>query len=68
MLYIVLYALLGVIIINRLEIEGLGDCVEEHDLLCVSIDDRRRTTEIFYGLMIWFWPLIMIKSIVQMFL
>lgn len=69
MLLIVLYSIIGLIIVNRIEVEGrFDDYVEEHDLLCVSIDDRRRTTEIFYGLMIWFWPLIMIKSIVQMFL
>lgn len=65
MLYVVLYAILGAIVINRLELEGFGDCVEEYDLLCVSIDDRQRTSEVFYGLTIWFWPVVAIKSIIQ---
>lgn len=69
MLYIVLYSVIGLIIVNRLEIEGhFGDYVEEHDLLCVSIDDRRQTSEILYGLMIWIWPVIVIKSMIQMLL
>lgn len=69
MLLIVLYSVIGLIIVNRLEIEGhFGDYVEEHDLLCVSIDDRRQTSEILYGLMIWIWPVIVIKSAVQLFL
>lgn len=69
MLLIVLYAIIGLIIINRIEVEGhFGDYVEEHDLLCVSIDDRRQTSEILYGLMIWIWPVIVIRSAIQLFL
>lgn len=69
MLLIVLYSIIGLIIVNRIEVEGrFDDYVEEHDLLCVSIDDRRQTSEILYGLMIWIWPVVLIKSMVQMFL
>lgn len=69
MLLIVLYAIIGLVIINRIEVEGrFDDYVEEHDLLCVSADNRRRTAEIFYGLMIWIWPIIVIKSMIQILL
>lgn len=66
MLLIVLYSIIGLIIVNRIEAEGrFDDYVEEHDLLCVSTDNRRQTADIFYGLMIWIWPVIVIKSMIQ---
>lgn len=69
MLFLVLYALLGLIVINRVEKEGrFDDYVEERDLSCVSVNYRRQTSEIFYGLMIWIWPVIVIKSAIQLFL
>lgn len=69
MLYIVLYAIIGLVIINRIEVEGrFDDYVEEHDLLCVSTDNRRQTSEVIYGVLVWIWPIIVIKSMVQMFL
>jgi hypothetical protein len=69
MLYLVLYALLGLIIINRVEAEGrFDDYVEERDLSCVSVNCRRQTSEIFYGVLVWIWPIVVLKSIVQMFL
>ncbi len=69
MLYLVLYAMLGLIIVGRIEVEGcFDDYVEEHDLISVSACHRRQATEVIYGLLIWIWPLVAIKSMIQIFL